>query len=458
MMKSAEFIEKLKQAQAQPTYYVMGCFGAYISSKNIQRYTTNNDYNKKHAAAIRRDAMGKFGFDCVCLIKGILWGWNANTSATYGGATYTSNGVPDIGADSMIKVCKDVSTNFSNIIPGEAVWLSGHIGVYIGDGLVIECTPKWENKVQITACGNIGQKAGYNMRMWTKHGKLPYVDYSDQAAGVKPEVKPKTTTGEKTIWDYLMGFIGNPYGVAGLMGNLYAESGLRSNNLQNSYEKSLGMNDEQYTKAVDAGTYTNFVKDAAGYGLAQWTYWSRKQNLLQFSLNKKKSIGDLGMQLEFLSQELRGYPGVMKALQGANSVKEASNAVLTGYERPKDQSESAKAKRASYGQPYFDKYANVAPSAPAQQDPKPTKDVKATKAAQKIDKSLAGTYTATADLHLRNGAGTAEKSLVVMPKGTQVKNYGYYSLDSSGVKWLYVTFALNGIQYTGFSSSKYLKK
>lgn len=41
-----------------------------------------------------------FGFDCVCLIKGVLWGWHGDKNAVYGGATYTSNGVPDIGARS----------------------------------------------------------------------------------------------------------------------------------------------------------------------------------------------------------------------------------------------------------------------------------------------------------------------------------------------------------------------
>lgn len=66
-----------------------------------------------------------------------------------------------------------------------------------------------------------------------------------------------------------MSKIGNAYGVAGLMGNLYAESGLRSNNLQNSFEKKLNMSDEAYTRAVDNGTYTNFINDSAGYGLAQ---------------------------------------------------------------------------------------------------------------------------------------------------------------------------------------------
>lgn len=52
----------------------------------------------------------------------------------------------------MITVCKNVSTDFSRIEVGEAVWMEGHIGVYIGDGLAVECTPCWDNKVQITAC------------------------------------------------------------------------------------------------------------------------------------------------------------------------------------------------------------------------------------------------------------------------------------------------------------------
>ena len=107
---------------------------------------------------------------------------------------------------------------------------------------------------------------------------------------------------EKTIWEYLMELIKNPYGVAGLMGNLYAESGLDPQNLQNSYEKKLGHTNASYTQAVDNGEYTNFVNDKAGYGLAQWTYWSRKQNLHNFAKSARKSIGDLQMQLDFLSK------------------------------------------------------------------------------------------------------------------------------------------------------------
>lgn len=163
----------------------------------------------------------------------------------------------------------------------------------------------------------------------------------------------------RIIWDFLMKHIGNAYGVAGLMGNLYAESGLIANNLQNSHSKRFNMSDEEYTKAVDKGTYANFVRDSAGYGLAQWTYWSRKQALKKYADSKGKSIGDLTMQLEFLLKELYGsYPAVMATLKKATSVLEASNAVLLKFERPADQSVKVQNKRASYGTQYFNQFAN----------------------------------------------------------------------------------------------------
>ena len=112
---------------------------------------------------------------------------------------------------------------------------------------------------------------------------------------------------EQKIWNYLKSKGLNDYGVAGLMGNLYAESGLKPTNLQNTYERKLGMTDAQYTAAVDNGKYTTFIRDSAGYGLAQWTYWSRKQALYNFAKTQKKSIGDLEMQLDFLIKELSEY-------------------------------------------------------------------------------------------------------------------------------------------------------
>ena len=167
-----------------------------------------------------------------------------------------------------------------------------------------------------------------------------------------------TTDEEKLIWDRLYASIGNVYGVAGVMGNFKAESNCRSNNLQNSYEKSLGMTDEQYTAAVDNGTYTNFINDKAGYGLYQATFWSIKESLLNFAKNRGASIGDRDMQVDhFLGMMKEEYTAIWKILTTAKTVREASDAVLLKFERPADQSASVQEKRAAFGEEFLNKYA-----------------------------------------------------------------------------------------------------
>ena len=196
VIKASEFAKKLRDiALNYKTLYVMGCFGAPLNAANKERYCSSYDYNRQSARKkmICAASDDTFGFDCVCLLKGVLWGWNGDTSKIYGGASYAANGVPDLGTEAMIGVCSGVTTDFSRVAVGEALWCRGHIGLYIGDGLAVECTPAWKNKVQITAVGNIGAKTGYNTRKWTKHGKLPYVEYDvpvKSAAAAKPSVKP----------------------------------------------------------------------------------------------------------------------------------------------------------------------------------------------------------------------------------------------------------------------------
>lgn len=180
-MNNFELAVKLTEiAKKNKTLYVLGAFGWPLTEANKKRAINEYAYNAKsdRKKMINAATADTFGFDCVCLIKSVLWGWNGDKNKSYGGAGYQSNGVPDIGADEMIRRCKNVSTDFKNIEVGEAVWMSGHIGIYIGGGLAVECSPAFENKVQITAVGNIGKKAGYNTRTWTKHGKLPYITYN----------------------------------------------------------------------------------------------------------------------------------------------------------------------------------------------------------------------------------------------------------------------------------------
>lgn len=147
-------------------------------------------------------------------------------------------------------------------------------------------------------------------------------------------------------------------GAAGAMGNMFAESGLKPNNLQNSFEKKLGHTDASYTSAVDNGTYANFSKDGAGYGLCQWTYSTRKAALLAFAKAEKASIGDAEMQLRFFVKELKeSFFSVLSVLKTATTVREASDAMLLKFERPADQSEKVQKARAAYGQSYYEKFA-----------------------------------------------------------------------------------------------------
>ena len=175
---------------------------------------------------------------------------------------------------------------------------------------------------------------------------------------------------KKTFHDFFIGKLNNEFGVAGLWGNIFAESGGRSNNLQNAYETKLGYTDDTYTAAVDNGSYTNFVKDSAGYGLAQWTYYTRKQALLDYAKNAKKSVGDYATQLAFLYKELsENYATVLNTLKGAKTVKEASDAVLTQFERPADMSDAAKTKRAGYGQEFYNKFVTTGTGTGGNEEP-----------------------------------------------------------------------------------------
>lgn len=145
-MNNLEFVNKAKEIYKKyDTNYVLGTF-------------MNKKKNKKLCA------------DCSGFIKGILWGYPEK-------GEYKSSGVPDINADTMVKKCKGVSTNFSNIEIGEIVWIKGHVGIYIGNGEVLESTSKWSSKLQKTALLNQKTIKGLNGRRWAKHGKLPYLSY-----------------------------------------------------------------------------------------------------------------------------------------------------------------------------------------------------------------------------------------------------------------------------------------
>lgn len=171
-------------------------------------------------------------------------------------------------------------------------------------------------------------------------------------------VAPVKENTEKIIWDFLKSKKLNNFAIAGIMGNLYGESKLNSKNLQESFEKKLKHTDESYTAAVDSGVYTNFIKDGAGYGLAQWTFWNRKKGLLDLANAKKTSIGDLSTQLEYLWTELCKYQNTMSILKNAKSIQEASNIVLLDYERPANKGIEVQMLRVKYSTLFYNMFVN----------------------------------------------------------------------------------------------------
>ena len=182
-MKVNDFVATLKSiATEHKTLYVYGGIGGHLREDNYERYLNKYEYNRQSSRKSKILASldrGVFGFDCICLIKSVLWGWNGNLSASYGGAVYKSHGVPDVNADKMLDYCTEVSEDFSTLQKGEFLWLKGHCGIYVGDGLAVECTPAFCDGVQLTQVANLGLAPGeYNLRKWTKHGFLSFVDYA----------------------------------------------------------------------------------------------------------------------------------------------------------------------------------------------------------------------------------------------------------------------------------------
>lgn len=313
--------------------------------------------------------------------------------------------------------------------------------------------------------GNTGASTGHHLHYdidkgTSNYNPIKFFSKFNASEGGSSGTLTGNSDSEK-IWNNLVGRGLSKYGVAGLMGNLKAESNLQSNNLQNSYESSLGYSDEAYTKAVDSGKYDNFVHDAAGYGLAQWTYWDRKQGLFDFAKNKNSSIGDLGMQLDYLYKELQDRPSIFDTLSQAASVREASDKVLTDFENPADQSERVKQLRASYGQEFYDLYSDMAPSsAPGTSSMGGGSTISGSKSwwsPQSADDALwvsgrdAVVTTQDTDLNMRSGPNMDSDVIASIPRDTEI--FASYPRDLWGTEWYKVSY--DGKE--GYAHKDYIK-
>ena len=195
-------------------------------------------------------------------------------------------------------------------------------------------------------------------------GDYLYDLHDEIAAEVTRRLSSDTTTTDhsRTIWDYFMVKINNEFGVAGLMGNLHAESLLHPDIVQGDIPYSSFS--KEYTSNVDSGVISeyDFVHNGpngGGYGLAQWTYSTRKQALYDmWKSGGYSSIGSIELALDYLWYELENdFTGVLSVLKTATSIREASDKVLHDFESPADQSETVELKRADNSQYFYNRYA-----------------------------------------------------------------------------------------------------
>lgn len=185
-------------------------------------------------------------------------------------------------------------------------------------------------------------------------------------------------------------------GAAGVVGNIQAESGIYSNRIQGDmtypYEKS-----ENYTKAVMNGTYkaSTYYNDGVGYGLVQWTYWTRKKALLDYCKSTAQYLGDIEPQTQFLIKELKeDYSQVWYVLTTSSDVTACAESFMLKFERPANQTVSARLFRSGLAKNWYSFIKDNINSSelPVQQTETETSTVPKTEywSPRTIDKTMSG--------------------------------------------------------------------
>ena len=169
-----------------------------------------------------------------------------------------------------------------------------------------------------------------------------------------PIEAPNPETVEEQIYRLLLQYEISPAGACGILANAKAESDLCPNNLENFYNRKFGVTDAEYTELADK-VEIDFIHDAAGYGLWQFTYYSFKQILLDTARANGTSVSDVETQVETLVKILKTpeFSKLFKFLKETNSSESAAKEFMLIFERPANQSESAIAARAAFATEFY---------------------------------------------------------------------------------------------------------
>lgn len=96
-------------------------------------------------------------------------------------------------------------------------------------------------------------------------------------------------------------------GAAGVLANIQAESAFIEINVQDSFNRALGISDEEFVRRVDAGDTSLFMTKDLGFGLVQWTAQDRKEQFLSHFRKLGVSIGDFRAQVDYLILDMRTF-------------------------------------------------------------------------------------------------------------------------------------------------------
>lgn len=140
----------------------------------------------------------------------------------------------------------------------------------------------------------------------------------------------------QTIYNLLRAAGITEAGALGILGNWECESNNEPCRLQGDFQLPYKLSKE-YAAAVDSGrmSISEFSRDQRGFGLAQWTYFQRKENMFNFAKGRGDSIADCNMQVLFAIWELSTENvALYEYLKQATAIWDACERVCKEYERP----------------------------------------------------------------------------------------------------------------------------
>lgn len=179
-------------------------------------------------------------------------------------------------------------------------------------------------------------------------------EYTVSTIKTTNDVVHKPVSVERQVYDTLVEFGISPAGACGILANAKAESDLSPNNLENFYNRKFAISDAEYTNLADKGEI-DFIHDAAGYGLWQFTYYSFKQVLFDVARTNGTSVSDVRTQVETLIEILKTpeFSKLFRFLKETNSPENAAKEFMLVFERPANQSESAISTRAVFATEFY---------------------------------------------------------------------------------------------------------